>query len=429
MRALLLVFVACFLLLATAKPQATQSGSPLADIMPQPAWQPNEIELCTLVGENSGCSGCVLGTQGLCSWVGISGYNDDLVVGSVKIWAGETMDGGDYIKYQCLPTRFAMRNLYPIGQTPQEYYWDASYLCPADSKDEPIPDEDLTNWDKGIIYPQSHTLLSKTHHRKLIDFPTANGDWTVDRTSRWGSMGMLFTGSEQVGDGFERSSVPTSRWGAFTCQELNSMNDMEPYDWRQVELQEEYTRPNTLDYLLYMCPSNANFGSSDWGWPRSGAAPIGDYSGSTNITTGPFWRQQDKFCAKQYLDYYATTRCPQYGVPISGICESTAVMQLVNCGDSHVQPQWGSYNHFDGYPHFNDQTRGPTNGWPSKQHFYGHLLGYRIVADNTPYCIGTLGASPIPLEITGQMEHIAGLDRPLSVLNSAAGTECYDCCD
>jgi len=279
-------------------------------------------ELCESVGEHSGCSGCVHGTKGLCSWVAV-----------------QTEGGGKRalrfrdisVSYECVPT---IDVPVLIERTDPEQTFEADTLCPLDPAKEPISREfyyKAAGTDSLIEPEVERTSVAHTqwHDSQLAGFPTR--PWPVDRTSPYGALGFFSNNVENM--------------DFFNCGYLTSRDLIE----------------KELD---------------------------GDRS---DILTGGLESPRDKFCVRLYLSALLTSRCPAYGVAVSGVCKSFYDQINTNChapGDSHVYSIVSS-------------TTGDDLIFET----------YLVVPDSTPFCIDSFDIKP-----TGELEHLAGLDIPFSKL-------------
>jgi len=306
---------------------------------------------------------------------------------------------------QCGENRF---NFFDIGSSPQ-FFEQMSYFR-------------LIKRSTVIDIKLAEQLLSKTHERVLVDFPPGN-NWTVDRTSRWGSVGVL--NSAARGHVFTQNENDIE-WAGHDCSAINDPNSM-AIDPQWVHGTNDLGFPgntlnvNHLDDLLYSCPANQypqdtplSFGANY----ATGANPIGGETLLGTDSTGQYWREQERWCTRLILDFAATTRCPLYGRAVSGICQTAYELFWLNCGSSHVQPQTDSL--------FTSLVKVQVNAgpFPTVIQSMTPFNGMRVVDDSTPYCLG--GAS---LGITGKMEEMAGLYVPIAQANLRPTTVCYDCCD
>jgi len=370
-------------------------------------WQPDLYEVCAMVGENTGCSGCVLGTKGLCDWVEISHSTDPTAQqlhlgahGSVVI---NIPSSG--VRFECLPAQFALS--LSVGHP--KVYKSARNLCPADSTKEPIIRKQQYSFDDGDVsasfYDEplefSESIVSLAHENKMLEFPSE--PWVVDRTSRWGTY-------------FHDQSLD--------CAAINRIDLATPLKHQRQVSETNFDSDSYYDpvvrNLLYMCPYQ---GSPSANGPFTGThSNLGVWNTPPDAST-PFWREKEKFCTRQLLSAYATTRCPQYGVAISGICQSAFIELGINCVDSHVEPQ-GRNDDIHTHSIVNVQTYGPSQAFPPPPLSMGHFLGYRVVDDSTQWCLNTFD-----VKASGLFEARLGLNKSLKDLNKFPTTECYDCCD
>jgi len=437
-------------------------------------YKPAEAELCVLVGENSGCSGCVLGTKGLCRWaqitgkpeatltvagppatnpsskncgnsIGQLGLGTDATIGtysiaipSAPLYANKTFSAKPPVMvqtavYTCLPAPWLDS---AIAQQPNVFS-DASFICPANAKAEPLLQQALyastitiesgtATGPGGIALSAAQKFHTTTHHRKLINFPQ---DWPVDRTSRYASAGQLLF-SPTAGSTFEQrdgsagcyQARPLSpKYGTLDCAVLNNpmdtMASQPNVPGRDADID---VGPN-IDMLLNLIPSNKEavcLGDADpTGFYPSGSLPL--LVGSP-ISGVPTWTERSKWCTRLYMNTYANTRCPAYGQAVSGICQSTFIAMFVNCGEATVWPAIRNDIFFPS--ELGQQCYGPKVAWPSPPLPFGPILGMRVVADDTPWCLAFN-----ELEITGQFESLLGLHETVDKLNKVATTQCYGC--
>jgi len=280
-------------------------------------------DLCESVGEHSGCSGCVHGTKGLCSWVAIQ-----TEAGGKRALRFRDMS----VSYECVPT-IDVPVLIERADPLQTF--EADTLCPLDPAKEPISREYYYNAAEtdSLIEPEvERTSVAHTqwHDSQLADFPTR--PWPVDRTSPYGALG-FFSNNVENGD-------------FFNCGYLTSRDLIEK------ELEGE-----DASQILY------------------------------GVLSSP----RDKFCVRLYLSALLTSRCPAYGVAVSGVCKSFYDQINTNCfapGDSNIGSVTSSIT--------DDDLVFET---------------YLVVPDSTPFCIDSFDIKP-----TGELEHLAGLDISFSKL-------------
>jgi hypothetical protein len=233
----------------------------------------NESQLCYLVGAISGCSGCELGTEGLCSWIGT--YLPDPVLPSIGAF------------YQCVPkstSKFLQQLDYVV-------VWNASHNCPVDPLHEPPYTHRL--WTaRGPLESERASLIHNTFHdMKFADVDTH--PWPVDRTALYSAAG----GMELWGynDAFFR--LAGDNRAEVTCATLND--------------------PTALDLLVgsdSTCTSNP--------FPHRWI---------DELVTGVLWNENDAFCLNAIWGAYLSTRCPKYGEAVSGIAYSLYLNLFRNC--------------------------------------------------------------------------------------------------
>jgi len=249
----------------------------------------DEEQLCYLTGAISGCSGCQWGTQDLCRWV------------------GQTWPGGEF--YQCL-SRTASEDLISHADDVLAQYgvviYDASYQCPAEAVDERTYTETLFTAAGLPIVPEVASLIHSTYHEMLFG-DVEYKPWAVDRTalySEHGAMNVygLHAGLFLAAGDFVRPSV--------TCATLND--------------------PEALSILVSniqnpVCP-NSVFPPSD--------ETAGYHRVIDELVNGLLGTSNDVFCLEAIWGAYLSTRCPEYGVAISGISYSLYRSFVDNCSPS-----------------------------------------------------------------------------------------------
>jgi len=373
-------------------------------------YKPDVFELCALVGENSGCSGCTIGTVGLCSWMEVFGplpspwpnpINPRLTVSLASPAAGLSV-------FQCVPTRYARAAILQKSLN----FFPANQMCPADANKEPLVRENL-QWltpgrsSVGITgtgpwnVQNASVVWSRSHTRRFIEFHSKN--WTVDRTSRWGRIGGLIR-SAAIGHSFEQANFYWDNIGALDCGNLNSRNDMLQNETVQ-NSGDNATRVNVLNELVNMCPTGTD--------PATNQMYV-----TYNAQQVPFWTERDRWCTRLYLNTAASARCPQYGRPISGICQTAYLMSFLNCNKAVIQTyDTASFNNIVPNNYFwsavGTQVGGP---YPTPASSYGLIAGMRVVDDSTPWCL-----MDWPLEITNEFETYIGInaEKSLREMNDA----------
>jgi len=296
------------------------------------------------------------------------------------------------VYYQCLPSTMAdtLSTEYP------DTVAIANFLCPTNPNAEPLIRNNLFGTTYSgvptnlVNLSVAESIHSTTHDRVLIDFPT---NWTVDRTSRWGAAGQLLESS--VGWNLTNYIfvAKNSPWGGIVdCSLMNDPMAMLK-DLGSRPSNNGITLPISLDFLEYSCLSGQQ----------------------------PFWAERENYCLRKSLNQYASTRCPQYGRAISGICQSAMINWAYSCQSANIADQTNDI--FTGQ--ITSSAYGPASIYPPNYITMGSLMGYRVVADSTPWCL-----QEMPLTITGEFEALAGTYAPLSQQNNAASTTvCFDCCD
>jgi hypothetical protein len=129
-----------------------------------------EKDVCEQVGVISGCSGCVHGTKGLCTWVQIPDS------------ASGKRGFVDFVHFECIPRK----SLHLLEETLGVTDINASHSCPADPTKEPIIRVTASD-DFVDRFKLTSTIFSTYHDSNLVNFPTK--PWAVDRTSFYGLLG------------------------------------------------------------------------------------------------------------------------------------------------------------------------------------------------------------------------------------------------
>jgi hypothetical protein len=341
-----------------------------------------EDMLCYVVGVISGCSGCELGTKGLCAWIEVPfnlyGTNPP-AKRSVSQPPSALAIGQGYdpssVTYECLLRDTA--DFY-INLVEARGFANASHLCPVDPIREPIINAPLRVIEAHIgsvlvkkreaselsevlkeqldldsesrlgntvpttlpvvrgtlttLVREKTSLLHSSWHREFHSTLPKSTLWAVDRSSLWGSAGFAYT------SGWGQVFREAGRLPTIDCAYINSPRVL--LDLRSI-------------FVGFRV--NAN---SEW-------------------------------CRRLYFSAYLSTRCPAYGQAISGICHSFYEALDVNCN----RPSNADYPMF-----YNFHTEAGIPPQPAP------LFGYPIVADDTPYCLDA-----VPLYTDGELDHFAGL--------------------
>ena len=133
---------------------------------------------------------------------------------------------------------------------------------------------------------------------------------------------------------------------------------------------------------------------------------------------GPLTTDHDKFCLQLHLSACAlssasfleiasfkfscsfpsdlSTRCPKYGVAVSGICESFFHQLVGNCNFGRASSSIRSAPDMGG-------LLADVEALVSRS-----LFGLNVVEDNVPFCMHEFALQP-----SGLMQHMAYLDRPV----------------
>jgi len=287
----------------------------------------NVDELCDHVGRLSGCSGCELGTQRLCAW--IASYTDD--------FSGDRKRSGilfneDAVKFKCVPRARAQ----VLFVEHPDLLTNASSLCPADAKKEPIL-RSFTSEPSLNDFEHTSVVNTRWFDSNLADFPKI--PWPVDRTSYYGGVG----------------------YGKGTSGEV------------QIH--------------FYDCADIVQESIVDLHYEEGGVK-----GNESTILNGLLLNERDKRCARFALAQYISSRCPEYGRAISGVCESLYLRVWNECHERFPVTNAGAVR-ADTYP-------------DSKA-----IEAYYIVPEDTPYCL-----KDWPIYPSGRMEHLAGLDIPVETL-------------
>jgi hypothetical protein len=293
----------------------------------------DEEQLCYLVGAISGCSGCQHGTQNLCNWIGY-----DFTGLGVEF-------------HQCVP-RESAEELVVEGRATNQ-----SHNCPLNPHDEPVLNEYRLTFENGVPSVKPLPVLSEvwtTYHDMVFGRvnSTTPTSWAVDRTSLWADLGIIVTGGyraalfDQFGD-YIRPRI--------TCATLND--------------------PTALDTIL----------------PGNGNCDAGSHPLLHELVDGILATENDAFCLDAIFGAYLSTRCPEYGVAVSGISFSLYKRLVINCEPSMSRQVF----------------LGPTVvslGLGIDVPF--NILGLPIVPDGTPFAL-----EDITVPISEQFENYLGIDE------------------
>jgi len=345
-----LFFVALCAVLLFAFVQADSEANYLARHLHGPTPLTSD-ELCARIGELSGCSGCEHGTKNMCSW--IAREADPVVTPGKRTLVFEDRA----IMFQCVPT-------HKLADVFAQYPNDAElagHICPADPKKEPmlrvyfnVPDAD--------DFPPASTVYSQFYDSDLVDWGAT--PYAVDRTSFYGDIGYGRLGQKGLADD------PILR-RHINCAEVSSQDLIDVHDENWRALGEE-----------------------------------------SNLLNGVLVTERDKRCARITLSQYLSSRCPAYGVAVSGICQSLYDAVLRECLILLPKSSIGALR--------------ATNALPSGLSLPSKAIeAYHVVPDGTPYCL-----KDFPLKPSGHYEALAGLNIPADRLRemycAGQGFE-YDC--
>jgi len=242
-------------------------------------------QLCYGVGVFSGCSGCELGTQNLCTFVS---------------YINPISPTARY--FNCVPSDFAKSLLQAEGIGYADELTLAgisdlrleSQLCPENAEEAPIIRASLSS---GLTAPLSWefvSLIQNTFHDMAwADVPRNERPWAVDRTAIW-SAGGLF-GLQKFGAGVAVGGNLNPALGLVDCAALND-------------------REQLLQPLLP---------------PAGPGLPLNNIL--NNLFYGVVANPRSRWCANFIMGAYLSTRCPEYGRAVSGIAYSLFLQFALNC--------------------------------------------------------------------------------------------------
>jgi len=325
----------------------------------------DEEQLCYLVGAISGCSGCQLGTQNLCTWVG----SDDANV----------VPFGEF--YQCVPSKSA-DELITLGVV-----WDASYFCPVDPNDEKPFVNTLYSLEGAnpakTLVPERASLIHNTFHEMTFG-DVEYRPWPVDRTSLYSEAGAM-----KLWGYYDYLFYPQ---GDFIRPTLDcaSFND-------RTLLDTQVLTDNVCDVNNTFIMHDAVFGTASV------------HTIMEELVQGALVTENDVYCLNAIWGSYLSTRCPEYGVAVSGISYSLYLSFYENCFPT-------------GYRN--------VNLGPSKVNIAlgvsipFSIFGLPIVPDSTPFALETLS---IPASAQfGDYTEIDEVDVESSYYEDYANWWCYD---
>jgi len=297
-----------------------------------------EVELCQQIGRISGCSGCEIGTKHRCVWVSY-GASDQ------KRSVAETEDerfGQNFIQYDCVPrdhlAGLQFSNPSVVLQTA---------MCPADVKKEPIVRSRITDLKDPVGLRQNVTTDQDFAETSVIKSSWFDSDlaefamrpWPVDRTSFYGPIGASHSDPVAV--------------ELFDCAHIVGRDLVDVHKEAGGE--------------------------------------------ESTILNGFLLHDRDKFCVRLTLAAYISSRCPQYGVAVSGVCWSYYDEIIRNCpSDSSGSINAGALDE--------SQVGRPYSKATEL---------YKVVPDSTPFCL-----MDFPTRASGHFESMAGLYIPNSELEA-----------
>jgi len=262
-------------------PTIWYTGNPLTFNLPPLTLD----QLCYAVGVNTGCSGCVQGTKGLCAFVSAHLSNTDARY--FNCIAKDLALELQLAESQGFADALTLRGLHDIR--------NESHLCPINPDDAPIIRAPLYSPPLGGLQTlgwELTSLIQNTYHEMAwADVPSR--PWVVDRTSGWGGAGnmiLLGYGVAIVVAGAGRD--PTV--GRVDCAALND--------------------PDQLNVVLPL-----------------GNATLANQTLFKNLMIGMVNNPRSRWCANFAYGAYLSSRCPQYGRAISGISATLLQQFFLNC--------------------------------------------------------------------------------------------------
>jgi len=352
---------------------------------------------CYVVGTQSGCSGCDIGTQGLCSWIHVEiGWYYDQIDNEVSTPEafpamkysldagglgyppyGPTAPNPEAVVQLCVPSEDAefLETAYPGEITIR------NDICPVDPTQEPVFTEPLLWTDvalesesgsatvpKIVSLPvqSASTLLSSYHNLHARGY-NGKGVYAVDRTSLWGSAGFM-------------------RWtGWAEAFQINAIN---------VETVESGTGIRNGDQ-----PMADIFAGINCAYVNS----VDRLFNPTAMFVGALANNRSQFCTQLYAGALLATRCPRYGVAVSGLCQSFYELLDMNCDPTNVvaeKEKWATY----AFPYWFNIPSDLPGGFPTAEEIaLIPIAALPVVPDTTLFCLNY-----VPLIPDGEFQNTLG---------------------
>jgi hypothetical protein len=267
-------------------------------------------QLCYGVGVFSGCSGCELGTQNLCTFVSYINPNAPTAR-----------------YFNCVPSDFAKALLLAEGIGYADELTTAgisdlrleSHLCPENAEEAPIIRASLSAGLAGspLSWEFVSLIQNSFHDMAWTDVPRNKRPWAVDRTSIWSAAGLFGLG--QFGAGVAVAGGLNAALGLVDCAALNDREQL----------------------LQLIGP----------------AGPPGPPPNNVlnNLFIGVVSNPRSRWCANFIMGAYLSTRCPEYGRAVSGISYSLFLQFLLNCdparGNTVAPALHSSTNPYAAFPY------------------------------------------------------------------------------
>jgi hypothetical protein len=264
-------------------------------------------QICYAIGANSGCSGCELGSLGLCRYASVEN----------PFFAGSTHQRFFTCVHKDLAASFALAESKTDADfLTQKGVYDfrlEGHLCPADPTDAPIIRAPLWTADPldAAAFPTQYigwehtSLIHNTYHEMTwADVPVR--PWAVDRTSAFGDAGV------------------TRLWALATGALLGPFPGIMNRDPQLGRI--DCAALNDREQMSVLIPARTN--------PTIEVDTV-----LNNLMLGIVNNPRSRWCANLIYGAYLSTRCPEYGKAVSGIAESLFMHFTFNCQrDNHVAP-------------------------------------------------------------------------------------------
>jgi hypothetical protein len=235
----------------------------------------------------------------------------------------------------------------PKDDIPELEFEDATWvvrsaMCPLDATKEPLVRLKAVDLKAGEFqdFAETSTIESSWFDSDLAEFPRV--PWPVDRTSYYGALGAAY-------------SDPVASY-LIDCTQVVSRDIVDVHF-------EEGGQEST-------------------------------------ILNGFLLNDVDKFCVRLSLAAYISSRCPEYGVAVSGMCWSLYRHIIDHCASL------GNPRRTSNMGHLRERIFNPAGEPYSKAHEL-----YNVVPDDTPFCL-----KDFPIKASGAFEKMAGLFIPNDVL-------------